>query len=161
MNGVDKVAKGCLIPWAKAHFVAGQRLESSDGRLEWQVRIAVSDDSDDFDAGKLRLGQLTAIGQRAAMLSVRRENVHKHVVIRLAVVSLYPKEFAFDEQVSSRCCELAFRPPAKGIGAPLATSCAQCITSRTNRLPSAYMTPPPRWTGPPSLTSNDLVEKYL
>ena len=32
---------------------------------------AVSDDGDDFHAGKLRLGQLAAIGQRAAMLSVR------------------------------------------------------------------------------------------
>ncbi len=58
----------------------------------------MAEDQDRLAAVKARLAELLAVRQRAAVLWIRREDVHEHVVIGLAVIAKNAQQLALDKE---------------------------------------------------------------
>ena len=84
--------------WAKTTMTGGDHLKRVDGRLKRPAGTFIAEDQDRLAAVKGRLAELLAIRQRAAVLWIRREDVHEHVVIGLAVIAKNAQQLALDKE---------------------------------------------------------------
>jgi hypothetical protein len=102
MNWVAQVLEGGLVALSKQDPSGREEFKRAHGRLEGQSTVLVSEDHNELHPRKLRVSKLGAVGERASMLRVRREDVHEHVVVGLSIFAHQAKELAFHEQLAVR-----------------------------------------------------------
>ena len=88
VHGMDQILEGRYAWPRKGDAPPSKGFERADSLGERKVFALVSDDHDRLALRKAGGVQLFAVGHRASVLGVGREQVEKHVVIRLAVVAM-------------------------------------------------------------------------
>jgi hypothetical protein len=101
MNRVNKPVEGSSLPRPQAHPVLCELLKCLHGRFHWQRIVIVAIDQDRERSRKARSGELLAISQRTTMARVWRQDMHEHVVVRLAVITHQPKHLHLDRPRST------------------------------------------------------------
>lgn len=95
----------------------GQDLKSRDSRLQRPFLMLVAEDHDRFVRGDRCGHELRTIGQRAAILRVRRQDVHEHIAIPFPVVAEKAEQLHLDRPFPrGRLAETQVAPGARPIG---------------------------------------------
>src|SRR5215217_2685194 len=87
MDRVNKPIERSSLPRPQANPVLGELLECLHGRSHGQRIIIIAIDQDTERSRKARSSELLAVSQRTTMARVRRQNMHEHIVVRLAVIA--------------------------------------------------------------------------
>jgi hypothetical protein len=101
MNRVNKPLERSSLPRPQANPVLCELLECLHGRSHWQRSVIIAIDQDTERFRKARSSELLAVSQRTTMARVRRQDMHEHVVVRLAVITHQTKHLHLDRPRSA------------------------------------------------------------
>src|SRR5215218_9311903 len=87
MNRVNKPVERSSLPRPQPNPVHCELLECLHGRFHWQRIVIIPIDQDTERTRKARSSELLAVSKRTTMAWVRRQDMHEHVVVRLAVIA--------------------------------------------------------------------------
>jgi hypothetical protein len=129
MNRVDKPFERSSLPRPQANPVLCELLERLHGWSHRQRIIIVAIDQDGERPRKARSSELLAVRQRTTMARVRRQDMHEHVVVRLAIIAHQAKHLYLNRPRSAaawRNEKIALLPPAIWIWNASLHSTIQC-----------------------------------
>jgi hypothetical protein len=97
--GMDQLAEVGFFPWPEYSGLSCDRFERLDQPVEWAMRVLEAIDQDRASPGKAASSQLGAIGDRASVFGVRREDLLDGCVFVGAVVAPQAGELDLDSPV--------------------------------------------------------------
>lgn len=96
---MNQTIKSSLTSLPDTEASARQRLECLNGWLKRPLLMLETINQDRFVYSELRTCQFGAVGECASVLLIRRENVHKHIVVWLSIISQKPQKLDFNRPV--------------------------------------------------------------